>query len=126
MRLCSNLLICFFGYLLLIAGLGSGPVRAQEKTAPKTTLAELAFIAGTWQGELGKGTTEEQWNPPSGDSMMGMFRYVQNGKAAFYQKSGAVLQSEPWRASARSGLVGGEAPSTEDREAVAEGNQIGG
>lgn len=85
MRLCSNLLICFFGSLWLIAGVGSGPVSAQEKTASKTTLAELAFIAGTWQGKLGEGTTEEQWNPPSGDSMMGMFRYVQNGKAAFYE-----------------------------------------
>ncbi|MBI4747052.1 MAG: hypothetical protein HY774_01065 [Acidobacteria bacterium] len=85
MRLRSNLLICFFGYLVLIARLGSGAVSAQEKTASQPTLAELAFIAGTWQGELGGGATEEQWNPPSGDSMMGMFRYVQNGKAVFYE-----------------------------------------
>lgn len=84
MRLRSDLLICFFGSFLLFAA-GVLPISAQEKGASKTRLADLSFIAGTWQGELGGGTTEEQWNPPSGDSMMGMFRYVQNGKAAFYE-----------------------------------------
>src|SRR5512134_3551134 len=50
-----------------------------------SSLADLAFITGHWSGELDGGTTDEHWSAPSGDNMMGVFRYVKNGKAVFYE-----------------------------------------
>ena len=49
------------------------------------TLADLEFISGHWTGEMDGGTTDEHWSAPSGDNMMGVFRYVKGGKAVFYE-----------------------------------------
>jgi hypothetical protein len=48
-------------------------------------LADLAWIAGDWRGEVGGGTIEEQWSAPAGGSMMGMFRYVKDGTTHLYE-----------------------------------------
>lgn len=50
-----------------------------------STINDLAFIAGHWQGEAFGGTCVEVWNAPSGNSMMGMFKLIQNGKIVFYE-----------------------------------------
>jgi hypothetical protein len=61
------------------------PAVAQSAPVEKATLADLTFIAGQWRGELQGGVTEENWSAPEGDAMMGVFRYVRNGKAVFYE-----------------------------------------
>lgn len=61
------------------------PVLSQTTSVEKTTLADLAFIVGQWRGELQGGITEENWSSAAGGSMMGVFRYVKNGKAVFYE-----------------------------------------
>jgi hypothetical protein len=58
---------------------------SQSASAEKASPAELAFIAGQWRGEMQNGITEENCSLPTGDSMMGVFRYVKNGKAVFYE-----------------------------------------
>jgi len=60
------------------ASQGRAPLRA-------ATLADVAFIAGRWGGEMGGGATQEWWSPPEGDNMLGMFRYVKDGKGVFYE-----------------------------------------
>ena len=52
---------------------------------PATTLKDLAFLSGSWGGELHGGTIEEQWAAPLGTCMMGMFRFVKDGKPRFYE-----------------------------------------
>lgn len=52
---------------------------------PAATLADLAFIAGHWQGEPEGAFIEEIWSAPNGDTMMGSFRYMQEGKAVFFE-----------------------------------------
>ncbi|HVF92169.1 MAG TPA: DUF6265 family protein [Blastocatellia bacterium] len=59
--------------------------RSPAQAVDKVKLSDLDFIAGRWQGELGGGITEEHWSTASGNSMMGMFRYVKDGKAVFYE-----------------------------------------
>lgn len=54
-------------------------------SAPKATLADVAWIAGHWIGEAFGGTTEEIWSPPLGNSMMFMFRLITEGKVQFYE-----------------------------------------
>lgn len=48
-------------------------------------LQEFRWIAGQWQGEALGGAFEETWNPPAGDSLVGMFKSVKDGKTAFYE-----------------------------------------
>lgn len=70
-----------------ITWITSIPVVAQTNTKPvsKITLEDLTFISGRGTGNLGGGVIDEQWSLPAGDSMMGMFRYVKDRKAVFYE-----------------------------------------
>ncbi len=52
---------------------------------PAATLADLAFIAGHWQGEPEGAFIEEIWSAPNGNTMMGSFRYMQEGEAVFFE-----------------------------------------
>lgn len=46
---------------------------------------DLAFISGHWQGGVAGGMFDEEWSAPSADSMMGMFRYMEDGSVKFYE-----------------------------------------
>lgn len=59
------------------------PASAQApgpSASPKATLADVAFITGQWADASEKHLSEEVWTAPSGDSMVGMWRYVADGK----------------------------------------------
>ena len=53
--------------------------------AAKATVSQLAFIAGPWTGRLGDRTIEQHWSAPLGDSMVAMYRNVQEGKVRLYE-----------------------------------------
>jgi len=55
---------------------------AQEK---KTTIAELSWLAGCWDGSGGGREYLEQWMKPSGQTMLGMSRTVMNGKTVEHE-----------------------------------------
>jgi hypothetical protein len=46
------------------------------------TLSDLAWLEGHWETELGGGRAEEIWTKPDGDSIVGMYRFVKDGKLA--------------------------------------------
>ena len=46
---------------------------------------DLAFLVGRWRGGVAGGLLDEEWSAPSADNMMGMFRYMENGKVQFYE-----------------------------------------
>lgn len=46
---------------------------------------DLAFLVGRWRGGVAGGLFDEEWSSPSADTMMGMFRYMENGKVQFYE-----------------------------------------
>jgi hypothetical protein len=54
-----------------------------EGNRPRARVTDLAWLQGHWIGEGLGGTTEEIWSPPLGNSMMGMFRLVKDGKVVF-------------------------------------------
>ena len=58
---------------------------ADHKAMPAANIDDLAWIAGKWQGEMFGGMAEEVWNPPSGGSMMGMYKLVKDDKVVFYE-----------------------------------------
>ncbi|NNF34716.1 MAG: hypothetical protein HKN68_11430 [Saprospiraceae bacterium] len=53
--------------------------------SPDATLDQVSWIAGHWKGEAFGGIVEEVWTPPLGDSMMGSFKLVNDGKVSFYE-----------------------------------------
>jgi hypothetical protein len=67
-------------------GVTANTVRLDAGAAsPPATLAEMAWLAGSWRGEGLGGVVEEIWSPPSAGSMMGAFRLVRNGTTSFYE-----------------------------------------
>lgn len=72
--------------LLILCMTLSGVFSAQESAMqldPK--LENIAWIAGSWQGEAFGGQTEEIWSEPSGGSMMATFKLINDGKVSFYE-----------------------------------------
>ncbi len=61
----------------------SSAVAASDQTkaaAPSSKLVSLGFISGSWRTEFGGDQLEEYWSLPSGNSMMGVFRWIKGGR----------------------------------------------
>lgn len=56
-----------------------------DNPSPKARLSDVAWIAGSWEGEAFGGQVQEVWTPPLGDSMMCAFKLVVDGKVQFYE-----------------------------------------
>lgn len=52
-----------------------------DATAADATLKDVEFMSGHWVNDEGGALSEEIWSEPSGDGMMGMWRYVAGGEA---------------------------------------------
>jgi hypothetical protein len=76
-----------FGSLLVVLAATSVHAQPAIGTAPaaKATVSQLAFISGPWTGTLGDRTIEQHWSAPLGDSMVAMYRNVQDGKVRLYE-----------------------------------------
>ncbi|MCK0160938.1 DUF6265 family protein [Allomuricauda sp. F6463D] len=61
------------------------------EASPKAELQDVAWIEGHWAGEAFGGIAEEIWSAPMGNSMMFVFRLVNDGKVSFYE-SGHIQQ----------------------------------
>lgn len=48
--------------------------------SPKSPLANLAWLAGDWQGQWGQRLAEQHWMPARAGLMVGTFRLVENRK----------------------------------------------
>ena len=46
---------------------------------------DLAWLEGSWQGVGLGGICQETWDKPTGDTMMGMFKLIKEGKPVFYE-----------------------------------------
>ncbi len=58
---------------------------ASPDDRPAATLEDVAWLAGLWEGEAFGGTFEEVWNPPSGGSMVGMYKTLNGDRVGFYE-----------------------------------------
>lgn len=65
-----------------------------EAKSPQAKIESLAWIAGDWQGEALGGKFEESWNTPSGDSMLGMFKLVNDGKTTFSEHMSILTKDD--------------------------------
>lgn len=104
-------LIAMIALFAAAPALAAEPPKATE--APKATVADLSWLAGEWQGEIDGAFIDEQWGPPAGGAMLGMFRWVRkDGTVVVYEllalepaaEGGVVLRLRHFR----SGLVAWE------------------
>jgi Domain of unknown function (DUF6265) len=66
---------------LLLCACASAPAPHDARSP----LAPLAWFSGTWVGGEGSMHIEETWSGPSGVSMLGSFRMLENGAPRFYE-----------------------------------------
>src|SRR5262249_8795935 len=63
--------------LALAMGLGGAAVQQPPAGAKaEASVNAVAFMAGQWKHEDAEGVTEEHWSAPSGNNVMGMFRWL--------------------------------------------------
>jgi hypothetical protein len=82
-RLLLLLIIAFFS----VAARAEVPIRTAQPgaTPPPATIADVAWLEGTWTGAGLGGQTEEAYASPLGGAMVGYFRFVKDGKPVFYE-----------------------------------------
>jgi Domain of unknown function (DUF6265) len=51
----------------------------------RAVLSDLSWMSGRWIDDSGGNLSEEIWSAPSGDSMMGMWRYVSGGEVRIFE-----------------------------------------
>ena len=56
-----------------------------SKPVQEVALTDFAFMSGHNRGELDGGVIDEHWSEPAGDSMMGVYRYIKDGKVQMYE-----------------------------------------
>jgi hypothetical protein len=61
---------------------------AENADSPAATLDQVSWIQGHYIGQAFGGKTEEIWSPPSGDSMMFVFKLTVDNKTVFYEVGG--------------------------------------
>ncbi len=88
-----KILLFIFISIISLTGFSQQPATktlqlSENATSPKATLAEVEWIQGYWKGEAFGGITEEIWSPPLGDSMMFVFRLINDNKVQFYEVGG--------------------------------------
>ena len=75
----------FLAFAVVVLSVAA-PTLAQTAPAPsRAVLADLSWMAGRWIDDSGGNLSEEIWSAPSGDSMMGMWRYVSGGQARIFE-----------------------------------------
>jgi hypothetical protein len=69
-------------------------IAAPEASAARGSVADLAWMAGHWTGGEEGQLSEEVWTEPSGDCMLGMWRYVAGGRLKVYESLALVADGD--------------------------------
>jgi len=59
--------------------------RAQRGTRARGTVAQLAWLAGTWRGGDGPVSFEERWTPPAGGAMLAVSRTLKGDRMVAFE-----------------------------------------
>ena len=58
---------------------------ADGATRPAATIEDAAMLVGNWEGSAFGSRFEAAWNPPSANSMVGLFKLYNGDEVAFYE-----------------------------------------
>ena len=56
-----------------------------QSAQSQESLSDLAWLAGGWQGTMGKAQIEEHWIQPAGGTMLGVSRTVASGRTVAFE-----------------------------------------
>ena len=73
------------GVLIALTALLAAAVLSADSDTGSPTLADLDWMVGSWIGDRENIRIEEHWTKAVGDSMMGSFKMVKDGKPVFYE-----------------------------------------
>ena len=74
--------------LFVVAMLAAGLLTVVEgQTGPnvRASLAQLAWLAGTWSGGGGAVAVEERWTPPAGGAMLAVSRTIKGDRMVAFE-----------------------------------------
>ena len=72
----------------------SAPTPPTPPTAPKFSIADAAFLAGTWRGEMDGAFVEEMWSAPQGNNIVGTFRWLKKDGKPMLLEMLAITQDD--------------------------------
>ena len=81
----ARLGLLFAGALLAAHAAAQGSDETSSSSVVKASIADVAWIAGQWAKGNDKNRLEESWSVPRGDSMIGMFRWIKDGRVWIYE-----------------------------------------
>ena len=64
-----------------------------EKGSPNATLEDVKWLSGNWKGTSPFGICQENWDEPSGKTMMFCFKMINDNKVSFYE-FGQVIEKD--------------------------------
>jgi hypothetical protein len=70
--------------LTVVLGL-TATAHAQARPAARATLAQMAWLSGTWTGGSGPVTFEERWTPAAGGAMLAVSRTVKGDRMVAFE-----------------------------------------
>lgn len=73
------------GVLIALIALLAAAVLSADVDAGFAALADLDWMVGSWIGDRENTRIEEHWTEAAGNSMMGSFKMVKDGKPVFYE-----------------------------------------
>ena len=73
----------FTAVTVVVAALAVETIRAEERK--DISIADLAWLAGSWSVTEGELTVEEHWTKPSRNIMLGMGRTIRGGKTILFE-----------------------------------------
>lgn len=74
--------LLLFAALIAVVAL---PLVAEEKKMKEPGLADLAWLVGDWEGTTGDKQFDEHWIPAKGGLMLGVGRWVKDGRAIDFE-----------------------------------------
>ena len=72
-------------FVLHPAAAEDAPQAGPKKAQAKTTLADLAFLVGSWTETEGPSVFAETWLPAQGDAMAGVAHWTIQGRTRMYE-----------------------------------------
>ena len=64
-----------------------------EKGSPNASLQDVKWLAGNWKGTSPFGVCQENWDEPSGKTMMFCFKMISDNKVSFYE-FGQIIEKD--------------------------------
>ena len=70
---------------IVLGGLTAGSTAQAPRPAARATIAQVAWIAGTWSGGRGGAMFEERWTPAAGGAMLAVSRTLEGDRMVAFE-----------------------------------------